>query len=528
MRVFTFAVLSVAALCGCASLPPGSAYPKTESSALAFPGQTGFGRRFERAEKEHGGASGFRLLPMGVDGLLTRAQMINAAERTLDLQYFIFKGDQTGLLLADALLRAADRGVRVRVLIDDGETESGDEQIKALDAHPNIEIRVFNPFLHRGPAKLARFVEFVFNKSRLDYRMHNKLFVADNAIALVGGRNLGDEYFQIDPDRQFGDDDVFAVGPIVRGMSATFDNFWKCDLAIPIRALPGGEHSKGEMDEYRKSLNEHRKQLKASGVEYAARIATGEPLAGMISGRLPLVWAPAQLVYDSPEKRRVQRGEMLGRLMHREVAETAARTQNELLMVSPYFIPGKHGMQLLHDLRSRGVRVLILTNSLMSTNVLMAHTAYMHYREPLLDDGAELYEIRSLLGNARGSGQTERMSSYGNYGLHAKFFVFDRQRVYIGSMNFDPRSESLNTELGVIIDSPALAQQSAARFEAMARPENSYALALREHAAGEAPQLLWRTSENGKAVEYTTEPARDRQQRIRSSLMSLMPLDREL
>ena len=219
---------------------------------------------------------------------------------------------------------------------------------------------------------------------------------------------------------------------------------------------------------------------------------------------------------------------MVGRLMHRPVAKAVAAVQSELLMVTPYFIPGDEGMQLFGDLRKRNVRVRVLTNSLESATVLAAHSGYMHYRLPLLEEGVELHEVRSLLGNARGSGETAEMTRYGNYSLHAKLFVFDRQRLFIGSMNFDQRSMHLNTEIGLIIDSPELAQQTAARFESMVSPPNSYELTLLPRDGGRSPRLVWRTEEDGKAVEYDREPARSNGQRLRVNLLSLLPLDAEL
>jgi cardiolipin synthase C len=248
----------------------------------------------------------------------------------------------------------------------------------------------------------------------------------------------------------------------------------------------------------------------------------------MLSGRLPLVWAHAQLVYDSPEKRRVEKGEMVGRLMHRPVADAAVAVQSELLMITPYLIPGDEGMRVFGDLRKRNVRIRVLTNSLESSTVTIAQAGYMHYRLPLLEEGIELFEVRSLLGNARGSGQTAKMSRYGTYSLHAKLFVFDRQRLFIGSMNFDQRSMHLNTEIGLIIDSPELAQQTAARFESMVSPPNSYGLTLLPRDGGGPPRLSWRTEENGEAVEYDTEPARSNGQRLEVEFLSLLPLDSEL
>ncbi len=508
-------------------LPPGSDFPKTASIALPYADQTRLGAQFESSARDHGGTSAFRMLSTGVDGFLTRAEMIDAAERTLDLEYFIFRQDETGELLTDAVLRAADRGVRVRVLIDDGDTLEGDEQIAALESHPQIEIRIFNPFVYRGHVELFRAIEFAFTSSRLDYRMHNKLLVVDNAIALVGGRNIGDQYFQVDPDSQFGDDDVFAAGPIVRQLSKTFDEFWNSAMAIPIEGLENGTQTGAALDAFRKTLAEHRRQLKMDGTDYASRVATREPLAGMIAGRLPLVWAHAQLVYDSPEKKRVEDGEMVGKLMHHSVAEAAAAVQSELLMVTPFFIPGDAGMQMFEELRKRGARVRVLTNSLESTPELVAQSGYMHYRVPLLEDGVELYEVRALLGNARGSGETLAATRSGNYALHAKLFVFDRKKLYIGSMNFDQRSRSLNTEIGLIIDSRELAEQTAARFEAIVAPANSYALALQADAEGSS-HLVWRTQEDHRTVEYDREPARSDWQRTKVNFLSLLQLDGEL
>jgi len=523
------AFIAVAAfVSGCATLPPGSSYPKTVSSALAQPEQTRLGRQFADAARRNPGASGFRMLAVGVDGFLARVQMIDAAERTLDLQYFIFRTDETGKLLAAAVLRAADRGVRVRLMLDDGETKPGDEQMAALDAHPQIEIRVYNPFAYRGSSLFLRGLEFSFNSARLDYRMHNKLMVADNSIALVGGRNVGDQYFQVDPESQYADDDVFAAGPMVQRLSVSFDEFWNCALAIPARALTKGMTSEAALAKYREVLTAHRQQVKADGMDYSTRIASGEPLASMLSGKLPLIWARAQLVYDSPDKKSVEKGEMVGKLMHKPVAAAVAAVQSELLMISPYLIPGDEGMQLFADLRKRNVTVRILTSSLEATTVILAQAGYMKYRAPLLEMGADLYEIRSLLGNSRGSGQTANISRFGNYSLHAKLFVLDRERLFVGSMNFDQRSMHLNTEIGLIIDSPELAQQAARRFEAMASPPNSYQVLLQPRDGGRPPELIWRTQERGKLVDYDREPARNNAQRLQVKLLRLVAIDEEL
>jgi putative cardiolipin synthase len=512
---------------GCATLPPGAGYPRYPSAALHVPEMTALGRAFDAPARAHPGRSGFRLLPAGADGFVVRAEMIDAAQRTLDLEYFIFRQDATGQLLTSAVLRAADRGVRVRVLVDDGDTLDGDERLFALGAHPNIEIRVFNPFNYRGHRFALRAFEFVLDSGRLDYRMHNKLMVADNALALVGGRNIADAYFQVDPDSQFGDDDVLAAGPVVPQLSKSFDVFWNASLAIPARALAGSVPSGAELAKLRKSLDAHR-QTSGISAEFSARLATKEPLAGIVAGKMPLVWAPAELVYDSPDKKGVERGEVAGRLMAPEVAKVAAATRAELIVVTPYLVPGESGMRLLARLRAQGARVRILTNSLEATSETEAHAGYMHYRRPMLEDGVELYEVRASLGNPHGSGESRATARTTSYALHATLFIFDRKRLYVGSMNFDERSHHLNTEIGLIIDSPELAQQAAARFAAITIPQNCYRLTLDRDANGGGTHLAWHTVESGRPVTYAIEPARDPWQRMQAQLLTMLPLDGEL
>lgn len=458
--------------------------------------------------------------------------MIDAATRTVDLEYFIFRQDETGKLLADALLRAADRGVRIRLLLDDADTRTGDAQIVALSAHPNIHIRIFNPFAYRGHAAALRNFEFLVSASRLDYRMHNKLMVVDGAIALLGGRNIGDQYFQVSSHSQYVDDDVFAAGPIVRKISGSFDAYWNSPLAIPVAALAGKAASDGALNAYRAKLERHRRELKSDGTAYVRRIATDQPLAGMLSGTVPLVWAQAEFVYDSPDKKEVEAGDRTGRLMHNAVMNAMRAVRSELLVVTPFFIPGSKGMQLLSSLRRRGVTVRVLTNSLESTPEPIAQSGYMHYRIPLLEAGVELYEVRAHPGNVPGSDEHARESegdlTPGSYALHAKLYVFDRRKLFIGSTNFDERSRRLNTEIGLFIDSPILAQQVAARFEAMTSLQDSYHLSLRKQAPDALPQLSWRTRENGRIVDYDVEPTDSLSRELKVELLSLLPLDGEL
>jgi putative cardiolipin synthase len=508
-------LMPLIALAACAGRPPGADFPKHESVALEHPEETTLGSRFLDAAREHPGDSAFRVISVGADGFRARAQIIDTAQRTLDLQYYIFRGDETGRMLTEHLLRAADRGVRIRVLIDDGDTVAGDEQILRLMNYRSVELRIYNPVKYRGHVRFVRRLEFVLNAGRLDYRMHNKLLVADNAAALIGGRNIGNQYFQIDPESQFADEDVFAAGPIVPELSRTFDEFWNSALAIPAEALGRPHESRS-------------RKVKPGGIDYAALIVNGEPFAGIISGKLPLTWAPAQVVYDSPDKKQVGSGRVPGALIVPEVENSIRAVQSEMLIVTPYLVPSADELQALEELRRHEVRVRILSNSLESCPEIAAQAGYDKYRVPLLESGVELYEVRSLLGDTRGSGESAKISRYGNYALHGKLYVFDRKKILIGSMNFDQRSQHINTEIGVIIGSPEIAQQTALRFESMVKPENCYALGLSPEGAGGKSRLTWRTEENSRGVELNREPARTGWQRLQAKLLALLPLNREL
>jgi cardiolipin synthase C len=512
---FSIAVLASIALAACAGRPPGADFPKHESMALVHPEDTVLGSQFAGAAHQHPGESGFRVLSVGADGFKARAQIIDAAQRTLDLQYYIFRGDETGRTLTDHLLRAADHGVRIRVLVDDGDTVAGDEQILRLMNHIGVELRIYNPARYRGHVRFVRRLEFLLSARRLDHRMHNKLLVADNAAALIGGRNIGNQYFQIDPASQFADDDVFAAGPIVPELSRTFDEFWRSAWAIPAEVLGRPHQSRAQ-------------KAKPGEIDYAALMESGEPFAGIMSGKLPLSWAPAQLVYDSPDKKQVISGKVPGALIVPEVEKSIRAVQSEMLLITPYLVPSADELQALQELRGHGVRVRILSNSLESCPEISAQSGYDKYRVPLLKSGVELHEVRARLGSSRGSGQSAKISSYGNYALHGKLYVFDRQKVLVGSMNFDQRSQHINTEIGLIIGSAEIAQQTALRFENMVKPENCYTLALTGGGVVGKQHLTWRTEENSQVLEYHREPARSDWQRLQARFLALLPLAREL
>lgn len=505
---------------GCATVP-GADYPRAESMALAQPAQTKLGRTTAARADAHPGVSGFKLLPRGADGYALRAQMADAAERTLDVQYYVIQNDDSGYLLMDALLRAAQRGVRVRLLIDDPQAQGQEAQIAALAAHRNIDVRLFNPFVYRGNVAAVRWMEVALTAQRLNRRMHNKLYVVDNAVALAGGRNVGDAYFESGKDLRFGDYDVFAIGPVVRQLSRSFDEYWNSPISVPVQALLGATPDPATVDAFEQDLATRRDAMRTTDLVKLAK--SGQPFAALLAPNA-LVWAKAEVIYDSPDKADVENGNTPGVLLRRRLIEASQEVKKELVVVSPYFVPGTPGENMLKALRERGVRVRVLTNSLASTDEPIVHTGYQRYRVPLLEAGVELYEVKPLPGKPQPGGSGSKSPSAGPFALHAKVFVFDQTKIFIGSANFDRRSFRLNTEIGLLIDSPVLARQVVERFDFIAQPANSYVLAL---ADGGNPlrRLTWRSVEDGQTTISETEPGDDRLRDLKVDLLSLLPLD---
>lgn len=518
MRWIVFAALALGAA-GCASLPPGAEQSRTLSAAFAPPVATRLGRQAEALAKAHPGLTGARLFARGVDGLVLRAQMIAAAQRSVDIQYFIFVEDYTGKVLLDAVLKAAERGVRVRLLIDDLNLHgrSGTrETLAALDRHRNIEIRVFNPFAYRGDSKAIHAVDSLLNASRANHRMHNKLMVADNAVAVVGGRNVADDYFELGaPPKRFGDFDLAVVGQAVPDLSQSFDAFWNCSLAIPQDAVDAAPRGVAQARSGLRNGNA------ADDLPRLARtIARGEPLASIMAAGRTLAWARARVVADPPRKAEDNAGDGSDSPTAHVLAQRMLAVERELVVISPYFVPGDDGLAALAGLRKKGVRVRVLTNSLASTDVPLVHSAYRKYREPLLADGVELFEVRpapgQLGGDRKGLGS---VASGTPFALHAKAYVFDRVAVLVGSANLDPRSLVLNTEVGLLVESPELAAQIVSRFDEFAASENSYRVTREEGG------LHWTATVGGRAVAWSEEPETTAEQRLKVEMLSILPLE---
>ena len=509
------ALAAALALAGCTTLPKD--YPREASRAAADTAGTALGRTSERFAAERGGPSGVRLLSRGIDAFVARLVLAEAAERTLDVQYYIWHRDTTGQLLAAALLKAAERGVRVRVLLDDIGTAPDDGNLLALDGHPNIEIRLFNPLATRTARNLGLVLDF----SRTNRRMHNKSFTADNQMAVVGGRNVGDEYFEARADVDFGDLDALVLGEVVPKVSASFDRYWNSPSTYPIAALASGSPDPARLGAIRTELAAFVTTEKAG--PYAEALRTS-PLADDVrQGRVGFTPARVRVLADDPAKVDREDGDDRSGLVLGQMLPEFTGMQRELLLVSPYFVPGPGGVDRLKGLHDRGIRVRIVTNSLAATDVAAVHAGYSKYRQALLEAGIELFEVKATArrrdrDDARGS----PVSGSSRASLHAKTLVFDCARLFVGSMNVDPRSVFTNTEIGVMIDAPDLAAGFCKAVEA-GLPKTTWRLAL----AGESGDrhLEWISEEPGREERLATEPNAGGWRRFQAWLFSWLPIE---
>lgn len=492
---------------GCASVPKD--YPRTSSTAFTDYLDTSVGQLFEEVAVQHPGESGFAIIRYGRPAFNARVALTELAERSLDVQYYIWEADATGRLMADRLIRAADRGVRVRLLLDDLTTAGRDAVIAAMDAHPNIEIHVFNPFANRD----ARVLDFVLDLDRVNHRMHNKLMVMDNAVAIVGGRNIGNHYFDVATDANFRDLDIAAAGPVVRDISNVFDHFWNGDWSVPIGALVDRPYTDEDLAAARNYLME---RIAQDDYPYPLEQDVDALKAELTTIRDSFIWAPGQIVWDDPAdvKEGIQEGKLITAFQKK-----LDSLQEEVLIEAAYFVVPDRGVERVRQLIERGVRVRVLTNSLVSNDVLAAHAGHAENRKNLLVSGLELYETRPDAGAAK------KKLIYGDSkaALHTKALVFDRESVFIGSFNLDPRSANINTEAGLYVESPELARQVIEFMDVGVQPENSYHVLLDDDG-----DLVWVTEDNGEEVRYSKDPGSTFWQRFVSGFIILLPVEHQL
>lgn len=412
------------------------------------------------------GRSGVRLIGNGEEALAARLALAATAERTIDAQYYLLHNDLTGQIFAWSLLEAADRGVRVRLLLDDMDTQSYDPATAALDSHENIEIRLFNPFWRDQSLVVAGLTDF----RRINRRMHNKSMTADNAISIVGGRNVGDEYFLAKREMNYSDLDVLVAGPVVGEVSTNFDEYWNSEFAVPARAVVG-EPEGFRLDQARELLNRLIGDARETRYANAVRKAAEQ---NFTPSTMTLSWVPARMYSDPPSKAAGDKN--TEKILASKLAKYFAGATSNVEIISAYFVPRKRGTEWLGELEARGVEVSVVTNSLASNDVKPVYAHYAKDRRALLEAGVDLYELRP---------DADREQQRGIYwgqsqsGLHAKAFLIDDRYLFVGSFNWDPRSVNINTEMGILIDSAEFTENTSKALKEVLKAE-TYAVRLEE------------------------------------------------
>lgn len=503
---------ALAALAACGSLPDNVSRPV--SHAYTDTDDTWLGRASSAYRQDHEGQSGLHLLTNGSDAFVARVALAEMAERSIDAQYYFLRNDLVSRLFIEQLLRAADRGVRVRLLIDDMELDTQELALLAADNHPNMEVRSFNPFARN----MNRAVQFLTRLGRADRRMHNKSFIVDNKFAILGGRNIGDEYFSADPQFSLIDLDAIAVGPVVERVSSAFDLFWNDELAYPVTSLAEEKRTEAQMKEDRANLS--RFVQEQSDSDYLLALRNSELETALTTNSVKFYWGDAEVFYDPPEKL-IAGGEKSEQSLTEQLSTYIEPLSEELIIFSPYFIPGEDGVHELRALTENGVRVRVLTNSLASNDVAAVYAGFLKYRRDLLSAGVELYEMDK----AQPTDEMEErswLSGSSKITFHGKSFVYDRKAMFIGSLNLDPRSMHYNTEIGIVLHSEEMAVHTAEVFEDWIG-ERSFRLQLVSNEDGELV-TRWHGYEDGEPLVYDYEPRTSMWQRFWVHFLSWFPV----
>ena len=480
--------------------------PKDVSAAYTDTADTKFGQALAQWNAEHPeGLSSFYPLVDGMDALGARLRLIEGAQRSIDAQYFLMKDDDAGEVFAGSLLRAADRGVRVRFLLDDVFTTVDDDILALLDRHPNIEIRLYNPVSRRG----VYFINYAGDFSRANRRMHSKSITGDNAFTIIGGRNIANEYFQLRDDTEFLDYDVLALGPVAQQVSKQFDDFWNSRLAIPMKTL-NSEFTEQDLAAERAEIDEELAMGKGS--VYSTAI-NSEYMLDLLDGKGITYSAPSALLHDGAAKLEnpIDISQMT---LINELVDLIANSKSSVFVITPYFIPTQSGLDFWQSVIDKGVDLTIVTNSLASTNHVPVHAGYSRYRKKMLEMGALIYEARA---NAVRSAEGGSGTSPESLTLHTKLMLIDERYLFVGSLNLDPRSIRINAEMGLVIDSPEMAQQLMADVS-RGLDRVTYQVEL-----DEKNRLQWRATIDGEEVVETKEPLTGWWRRFQSRLYRVLP-----
>jgi putative cardiolipin synthase len=492
----TVVFLAALLVAGCGSLPQR---PESPYSAALQPSPESPLVRISQVSIPAPDQSGFRLMPLGVYSLDARIQLAKRARYSLDVQYYLIQNDRTGRLLLRNLRDAAQRGVRVRVLVDDLYTSGGDPLFIGLAAFPDVEVRLFNPFCCGRESLTEKYVASLADFGRLNHRMHNKLFIADGTMVVAGGRNIADEYFMRSMTDNFVDMDAFVVGAVVPQLIGIFDTYWNSAQVYPVQAIIHTELDREQLQRSFNRLVDDGEQMMSLVLPPLDILGYGPISDDLDGGRLGLIWGKAIAFADSPAKVTATSDEMARSMsVSMNVMDLVMASKSDVVISSPYFIPGPMGVTAFGELSKRNVKVTILTNSLASNDEPLVHTGYARYRLELLRTGVDLYELSPTR-----IVQNKRLmlpgSSLGR--LHAKTAVIDRSTVFIGSMNLDPRSASKNTELGIIAEAPQLARE-VIRVIHISKLQSAYRLRF----GSDGHSLEWLTMDDEGEVVLSTEP----------------------
>lgn len=501
LRILTVGLLLLVAA-GCAQLPTG--YDITKTTALTDTDDTTLGIRAAITRHERAGETVLTTLTSGRDAFYARLALADMAERSLDIQYFLWHKDLTGQVLLYNVLKAADRGVRVRILLDDLDNHALDQALYVLDQHPNISIRLFNPFPTRG----FKYIDFFTDTVRINRRMHNKSFTADNQYTIVGGRNIGDEYFSARADNNFYDMDALATGPLVGEVSAAFDLYWNHETAVPVYAFEQNDATPGDIEKLREELRAYTESHRDS--QYAKDLRSSRFYKKVMEkeGDFPVYVATATVYFDDPGKGLGKTREEVV-FMNELLRPYIDNLDHELVIITPYFVPGDDGVQRALDLVKKGISVVVITNSYSSTDNLAVHAGYSRYREALLAGGVKIFELKASSKKPR---QKDSVAYSSGASLHTKSFVFDEKSVFIGSLNMDPRSFDINTEMGIVFRSPELAQAMVSALD-QGGGEHVYELELvttpakfTGEFATESTRIVWIERKDGEVIRHREEP----------------------
>ncbi len=523
IKYLFFVLVSVSFLAGCAHAKAEETRADREPSYAISPDtDTTLRRTIVKRAAKFKGMSGFKVLRTGEESFALRLALIENAEKSLDLQYYAIHDDVSANMLVQAVVRAASRGVRVRFIIDAINLGEVEDTFVTLDTLENIEIRAFNPLTTRKQGFISRMFTRVTNLGSLNKRMHNKALIADNQMAIMGGRNLGDAYFEKFTNATFKDIDILAAGPIVPQISRSFDEYWNDENTITIKNVVPPVTDEDKRQEILNDLSDNWNQVVATreGMEFIDRRLSDD----LADGRISLNWSHATMNADDPDKiddDAEETGEDVSRVLLK-LDELLNRAEKEFIIVTPYFVPTEAGVEWLAGLEEKGIEVKVLTNSLATNDIVAVHTGYEDYRRPLLKAGVDLYELKPISDEPTDQ-RLLGLASPSQTSLHSKVFIVDRHDSMIGSFNLDPRSINLNTEAMLSIYSPAISAEIAEMFDEVSAPESSYKIEFDQRGS-----LVWVTEEYGKLKSYYNEPEVTFTRRLQAFLMSFLPIEEHL